>query len=58
MKPSKIASLLNSRCQIRKERQNRSKNNGDIDTEFYGRVYPCILYSEHMFIKRNNDEEH
>ena len=30
MKPSEVASLLNSRWQIRKERPNRSTNNGDM----------------------------
>ena len=31
MKPSEMASLSNSRCQNRKERPNRSTNNGDVD---------------------------
>ncbi len=45
MKPSEIASLSNSRSQHRKERPNRTTNNGDMaETVPKGSEWVCGIY--------------
>ena len=54
MKPSEIASLSNSRKQNRKERPNRSTNNGDMDEKakrLWVSVWHLSYYGEAELLK-------